>query len=151
MIKSARRNWLDGIRKVVASPPAESLVVVPASSPVAKIGRIGKATITAEPGAMKISPTNPEEIWPYRRKELINRVNSLLSSGTKVGPHDIECIKSVYGVLKNPEFAFRPHSKASPQYSEAFASWIADQCKKDAGFLQKTRGAAHAVAKTVHS
>jgi predicted HTH transcriptional regulator len=68
MITSARRNWLNGIRKVVAYPPAEPLVVLPASSPAAKIGRIGKATISTEPGAVKLAPTNPEEIWPYAQK-----------------------------------------------------------------------------------
>jgi hypothetical protein len=82
-----------------------------------------------------------------RRKELLTRINSLLGSGAKVGAHDIECIKKVYDVLKNPEFAFRSHSKASPQYSEGFAAWIVGQCRKDASFLQKTRTAAHALHK----
>ncbi|HXZ01785.1 MAG TPA: ATP-binding protein [Stellaceae bacterium] len=141
MIKHARRNWLSGIRKVVASPPGQTLTIVPESSPLAKIGQIDKVTISTEPGAVRIAPTNPEDIWPHRRKELISRINAMLGPGRRVGTHDIECIKITHNVLNNPRFAFRPHSRSSPQYSEEFAIWIAEQCNKDEGFLEKARAA----------
>lgn len=134
-----RKTWLGGIRKVVEAPAGHNVTVVPATAGGSGHGHMISATISADPTAPKVAPLNAEEVWPYRRIDVIREVNKLLGKGRRINSHDIVCINRIYQVLKQPQFAYKPHHLASPQYSMAFVAWIVDQVGKDNNFLKKNR------------
>lgn len=142
-IENARTSWVKGIRKVVEVPPGHSITVV-SSPPTLRNGTRQSegmaisAEISAAPGAVRIVPQNAEALWPHRQKELLREANKEISPA--INGHDILCINSHLKVLKNhPEFAYKPHKLASPQYSKKYASWIIDQFKQDPKFFKRVR------------
>lgn len=119
-----RKEGLGGIRKVVEAPAGRPVgIVVPHNANSAALTvRIGN-----DPNAVSVVPSNAEEIWPYRQKELIERVNTLLS-GAKINSHDVQCINRSLNVFGgHPEFAYRPHSKMPGQYSERYVRWMIER------------------------
>ena len=86
-------------------------------------------------------PQNAEEIWPHRQKALLREVNKHLPAGSKINSHDIKCVKDKFDIVKSAEFAYRSHHLASPQYSDAFATWLVDEFRKDNQFFKRARQA----------
>ena len=134
-LDAIRATWLGGIREVVEAGAGQSVQVVRLDE-----GGIS-ARIASEPGAVPVVPQNPEEIWPYKQRDLIGHVVRRLPTGTRFNGHDVKCIKLVEGIspASRPDFVFRPHEKSSPQYSAGFAEWVVEQCERDADFLGKAR------------
>jgi hypothetical protein len=57
-----------------------------------------------------------------------------------INGHDITCINKELDLLKNhPEFVYKPHKLASPQYSDAFANWLINEFEKDRQFFTRMR------------
>jgi hypothetical protein len=138
-IARARSTWLGGIRKVVEAKPSDTVTVLSNSAMSPKYGSIVNAAVSGDPSALRIAPTNAEEIWPHRQKDLIDKVNKALGDA-KINSHDIVCVKSKFDILKShPEFAYKPHKLASPQYSDSFVDWLVDQYKKNKNFFKKAR------------
>jgi hypothetical protein len=139
-ITKARKTWLGGIRKVVETSPGQSVVVTTQAPSVPPPGSVIHALITANAGATQFVPSNAEEIWPHRQKDLVSAVNTKLPHGKTINPYDVQCIKQVFNVLKDhPEFAYKPHRLASPQYSDAFVDWIVLQVTENDRFFPETR------------
>lgn len=144
-IDEVRRSWLGGIRKVVEAPPGHVLSVV--SSPLSNKSGVPQAkgmAITAEmsagPGAVRMVPQNAEELWPHRQKELLEAVNKAIKAPRQINGHDILCINTHLNVLKaHPEFAYKPHRRASPQYSDEYVRWIVLQYGHDPKFFDRMR------------
>lgn len=144
-IERVRTGWLGGIRKVVEAPAGHAITVIsspmPASGGIPKIeGMAIKAEVSAGPGAVKIVPQNAEEIWPYRQKDLLDKINKELKISPAVNGHDVLCINTHLNVLKaRPDFAYKPHKLASPQYNDAYANWIVSQYRQDPKFFVRMR------------
>lgn len=141
-IDKIRRSWMGGIRKVVEAPAGHIINVV--SSPKSGMPHLEGMSITAEinasPGAVRIVPQNAEEIWPYRQKELLQAINTIIKKSPPVNGHDILCINNHLNTLKDhPEFAYKPHRLASPQYSEGYAGWIIKEYRNDPRFFERIR------------
>jgi hypothetical protein len=142
-IERVRKNWIGGIRKVVEAPAGHVINVV--SSPTdfttdspAK-GLAVTAQISADPGSVRVVPQNAEGIWPYRQKELLKKVNKQIHPA-RINGHDIICINGEFDVLgSHPEFAYKPHKLASPQYSDQFVAWLVNQYKTDPRFFTRMR------------
>jgi hypothetical protein len=99
-----------------------------------------QAAISSDPSAMKFTPTNAGDIWPHRQIDVIREVNKELAGDAKINTHDILCIKKKYDIVKSrPEFAYKPHRLAGPQYSPAFVEWLVAEYKKNKNFFQKAR------------
>jgi hypothetical protein len=133
---------MGGIRKVVEAPAGHVINVV--SSPKSGIPHLEGMAITAEisatPGAVRVMPQNAEELWPYRQKDLLQAINIVIKQSPPVNGHDILCINSHLNTLKDhPEFAYKPHRLASPQYSAAYAGWIIKQYENDGRFFRRLR------------
>jgi schlafen family protein len=126
-------------REIVETGPEETVTVISSSAMSPKYGSIVKAAVTNDPTAVRVAPSNAEEIWPYRQVDVIREVNKRL--GEKViNPFDITCLKSNLEIFKkHPEYAYKPHSMTSPQYSDAFVEWLVDQHKKNKNFFKKVR------------
>jgi hypothetical protein len=139
-IERARKSWLSGIRKVVETKPDEAVTVISSSMMSTKHGSIVKASMSNDPAALRIAPTNAEEIWPHRQIELIREVNKKIGDSAKITSHDVLCVKEKYDILKTrPEFAYKSHKLASPQYSDAFIDWLLAEYKKNKNFFQRAR------------
>ena len=99
-----------------------------------------EARISNDPGAPGFVPLNAETIWPWRQKNFLKVVNRSLAGVVVVNGHDILCINRKYKILKTrSDFAYKPHTLASPQYNQAYADWIVQQVRDDAGFLKECR------------
>jgi hypothetical protein len=147
-VEKARKTWLGGIRKVVEAAPDDTVTVIASSVMTPKFGSIVKAAMSSDPSAMRVAPTNAEEIWPHRQKDLLRKVNERLGASGKITSHDIVCVKEKFDILKShPEFAYKPHKLTSPQYSDAFAEWLIEQYQKNKTFFQKAREEHRAKAK----
>jgi Schlafen, AlbA_2 len=142
-IERIRRSWLGGIRKVVESPAGHAINVVsspldPKAKSSSDKGLSITAQLTADPGALKVVPQNASELWPYRQKDLLKEINKRVSPS--INGHDITCINKELDLLKtHPEFLYKPHKLASPQYSDAFVAWVADEFEKDRQFFTRMR------------
>jgi hypothetical protein len=138
-IAKVRRSWLGGIRKVVRAEASETVTVI-SSARTPKDGEVIAAKMTADPSAIKVVPGNAEEIWPHRQKDLIREVNKRLGKAAHVNSHDIFCIKKVFDVMtKRPDFAYRSHHLASPQFSDAFIEWIVKEFEANNRFFETAR------------
>ena len=144
-MEKIRKDWLGGIRKVVESPAGHAISVV--SSPVSSKsgaprleGMSIRAKVTADPGAVRFVPENAEEIWPHRQKDLLREINKEIKKSPPINGHDILCINTRLDVLKkHPEFAYKPHKLASPQYSDEYVKWIVVQYRQDQKFFDRAR------------
>lgn len=100
-------------------------------------GEGGEATAVVE------VPKDPSSTHPYRRTELVKRVNEVLGGSVTVTTHDIQCIVTNYNVKKRPEFFYQGRITGSPgQYSNRFVEWVAHQYELDHAFFTKQRSKA---------
>ena len=77
---------------------------------------------------------------PYRQTEVVRTVNERV--GRKlVSGYDLQCVRKVYDAAHRPEFFHRPKF-GSPQYSEAFVSWLVSEWEKDE-FFEKAKAIIH--------
>ena len=137
-LASARKEWSAGIRKVIRAPAGSTISVVSLDVADVHLAEVAAGEVGAKKGAVSIVPRNAEEIWPYRRSELLQRVNAALG-GAPLNAHDIQCINWKLDVLHRPDFAYRPHHQASVQYSPAYADWIVTQMRVNPPFLRRAR------------
>jgi hypothetical protein len=137
-LATARKEWSAGISKVIRAPAGSTISVVSPDVADIHLADVAAGEVAAKKGAMSVVPRNAEEIWPYRRSELLQRVNATLG-GVPLNAHDIQCINWKLGVLQRPDFAYRPHHQASVQYSPAYADWIVTQMRANPTFLRRAR------------
>ena len=131
-----RSSWLDGIQKVVTAPVGATISVLPGE--VELSGGNGTAVrLVNDESAPAFKAVRTDLLYPYRQKELVAQVNKLLG-GRVVSTHDIVCVRKIHRVDSQPTFFYKPQY-SSPQYSDAFAQWMADQHHVDEEFFEKTR------------
>lgn len=137
-LEKIRESWLGDIRKVVEAGPGQTIRIIPEAHDAEGVinARIGN-----DPNAGVFRPDNAEEHWPYRQNQLIARVLRELPDGTRFNGYDVQCIRYQHNIQpeNRPEFVFKPHENASPQYSEGFAEWIVAEQTGDPNFLTITR------------
>lgn len=139
-VERRRKTWLRNIRKVVEASPDQDVLVVSRSEArgaglTASIGRIVNAS-----DAPGVYPVDADTVWPYRGKDLLKRMNQVLGVSPKVNTFDMQVIRAVYDLEKtHPDFVYRPFSRSSPQYSEAFIEWLLRQYERDPQFFERTR------------
>jgi hypothetical protein len=134
-----RSSWLDGITKVVTAPIGATISVLPAEVKLTGAESATGVRLVNDESAPAFKAYRTDLLYPYRQKELVTRVNTLLD-GHKVTPHDVHCVRKTRGVDAQPNFFYKPQF-SSPQYSEAFAEWMVDQYRADDQFFIKAREA----------
>jgi hypothetical protein len=146
-VHEAQRDWLAGIRKVVHAPAGHSVVVLPPSGVASAGGVSVEAKISGRASASFV-PRNAEEIWPHRQQGLLNAVNRHLPRVAWINGYDVMCVNRKYDVLRSrPDFAYKPHHLASPQYSPAYADWLIAQFRANSAFFREARAAYQAAKK----
>lgn len=88
-------------------------------------------------------PKDPSSTHPYRRTELVKKLNEVLGAGVTVTTHDIQCIVTNHNIKKRAEFFYQSRIRGAPgQYSHRFVEWIVQQYTRDPEFFTKQRSRA---------
>ena len=138
-VDRVRSSWLDGIHKVVTAPLGATISVLTDEVRLSGAEDATGVRLVNDENAPAFKAMRTDLLYPYRQKELVTRVNSRLQ-GIKISGHDVHCVRKAHGIDSNLNFFYKPQY-SSPQYSEAFAEWIAQQHSVDADFFQKARDA----------
>jgi len=139
-LEHVRKSWLGNIRKVVGAPAGARVEVLASDVRESSVRSATPIRLVDDPQAPAYRKIDPNITHPYRQKELVKRVNELLKGAVKVTPYDIQCVRRVHAAEKRGEWYYKPNF-ASPQYSDGFAMWIAEQHGKDPDFFSKCRAA----------
>jgi hypothetical protein len=134
-----RSSWLDGITKVVTAPPGATVGVLPADVQLSGTEEATGVRLVNDESAPAFKTVRTDLLYPYRRKELVAKVNALLGSHTISG-HDVYSVLKEFAIDGNPNFYYKPQY-SSPQYSQAFAEWMVEQYRVDQNFFEKSREA----------
>jgi hypothetical protein len=132
-----RKHLMQNFRKLSAAPEeSEVIVVTPNASPA---GTVDRFRVVDDPDAPAVARTDFDITHPYRQKELISSLNDRFGAHI-VGPYEILSVRRVHAVDDVPEFFHRPKF-GSPQYSNAFVSWITNEYQRDPDFFTKAKDA----------
>jgi hypothetical protein len=139
-LERIRDEWLGNIREVMEAPPGARLAVVTTDEEDEE-GRPRTIRLTTDDAAPLYGMLSPDETHPHRQTELIARVNEVLPQGVTINPHDVLSVRRAHDIdpTTHPEFAHQLRYGGSPQYSDAFVDWIAEQYALDDQFFEKTR------------
>jgi len=139
-VERLRSSWLDGIQRVVTAPTGSVVRVLP---PEVKLdsAALGATPVrlTHDPSAPTLNVAEFDALYPYRQKEVINRLATLLP-GVKVTPFDIQCIRRFHGLDADPTYSAQTKF-GSRQYSEAFIDLIVVNYTGDEEYFQKAKEA----------
>ncbi len=134
-IGRVRRDLVKNVRKASNAPRgSEVIVVTPKSGPA---GTVDRFRVVDDPSAPAVARTDFDVTHPFRQKELVNTINDRL--GERIaGPYEIQCVRRAYNIDSRPEFFHRPKF-GSPQYSDAFVSWLITEYQRDPQFFENAK------------
>lgn len=134
-----RSSWLDGIKKVVTAPVGTTVSVLPAEVRLSGAEEATSVRLVNDESAPAFKAVRTDLLYPFRQKELVARVNTLLGAPT-ISAHDVYSVRKTYAIDAEPNFYYKPKF-SSPQYSQAFAGWMVDHFREDPDFFIKAREA----------
>ncbi len=148
-VEQVREQWKAGMRLVTEAPEGARLAVVQATGtdPAAIPTRF---RLTNDPAAPVYGQLSPDQTHPFRQSQLLPELNKRLSPGSAVNPYDLLAVRRVLGIdaTTRPDFVYQPRwPNSSPQYSEEFVDWLAEQARADPQFFEKARARFHATPK----
>lgn len=141
-LQEARKEWMAGVRKVVAAPSGSTVTVLPPGVRQSNSPDATPIRITSNPTAPEYRLVDPDVTHPWRGKELITEINKKLPDGKKINQHHIRSLRVLYDIDSNAEF-FHKSKFASPQYSAALYEWLLDQYTRDGQFFVKAADEFH--------
>lgn len=137
-LESIRREWLDGVRKVVNAPEGSSVSIF---SGEVKESRSPDATpirLVDDPNAPGYRLIDHDTTYPHRQTELIDVVNGMLPNNVEINTYDVLAVRRTCNIDDDPRFCHTPKF-GSPQYSDGFAQWIVEQYKQNNNFFHEAR------------
>lgn len=137
-IDMVRREWLQGVRKVILAPPGAQVTVLPSDVVQSTSLSATPIRITDDPGAPGYRIVNPDETHPYRQKELLQVVNRRLPRGIKINTFDLLSVRRVHHIQDREDFVYESRY-GSPQYSDGFANWLVASYSEDNDFFISAR------------
>ena len=91
-------------------------------------------------------PKDHGRTHPYRQKEVIAQINSVLVGANRMNQHDFQCVFKAYDVKKRPGLYYKGTVQGSPsQYSQGFLEWLMRQYGNDNTFVAKARQKAKSI------
>ncbi len=119
---------------------------VPIDIKLAFVRNPDKADVVLSPGAggqpalVVEVPKDPDRTHPYRLTEAVENVNQQLGEDDKINREDILAVKVAHEIPKKPNYHYLSKIPGrSPQYSEAFVSWMLEKRAKDPSFFLRAR------------
>jgi hypothetical protein len=132
-----RRDLMRNLRRVSTAPTGSEIIVVPPASGPA--GEVERFRVVDDPSAPALSRTDFDVTHPFRQKEVATAFNERTGQQL-IGPYELQCVRRAFGIDARPEFFHRPKF-GSPQYSDAFVSWLLSEWRRDPTFFDKAREA----------
>ena len=135
-LASLRRQWLSGVRKIVAAPIGSVVTVSPTGVTQSRDPSAVPIRITDDPNAPQYRLVNPDETHPLRQKEVIGEVNREARPSPLLNQHSFRAIRAVHSADAKPEFVHKSKF-SSPQYSLSFVEWLKRSIAEDPLFVTK--------------
>jgi len=104
------------------------------------VGTIPSVRITSDPNAPGVRGISAEDTCNMRQMDVLRRLLEILGTTERITSHDLQCVRKAHRVDEHPEWFWKPHFSA-PQYSEAYAQWLATQFRENANFFWDARQA----------
>jgi hypothetical protein len=140
-LERIKDSWLGNIRKVVEAPIGHVVQMLPPNVIMKETNDATAIRITDDVDAPVYKIENPDNICPFRQKDIVNKINEKHRLEEKINQYDIQAIIHVF-VIDNSKPNFYYKSLYGPkQYSQAFVDWILGEHIKDTMFFHKTREA----------
>lgn len=80
----------------------------------------------------------PHQSHPYFQCEIVSKFNTLVGAEV-INRHDLVCVVKRYRVDHRPEFYYKNPKQGSPQYSQAYLSWLHTQYRENQRFFIDAR------------
>lgn len=138
-VKTIRREWLDGVRKVVSAPQGSAVTVFSGEVKESKSPGATPIRLVDDPQAPGYRLIDHDTTYPHRQTELIKVVNGMLPKGIQINTYDILAVRRTHGIGGDARYCHTPKFGSS-QYSDAFAQWIVEEHKKNSDFFKEARG-----------
>lgn len=122
-LESIRKEWLDGVRKVVRAPEGSLVSILNGEVRQSSSPNATPIRIVNDPNAPAFRAVNPDDTHPYRQKELLNIINTKLSGMAKVNSYDVLAVRKTYDSDKDKQYVYLSKF-AAPQYSDEFVNWL---------------------------
>jgi Putative DNA-binding domain/EC042_2821-lke REase len=164
-LEQVKGFWLDGIGKIMAAPAGSDVQIVQRAitltnsdeaAPVrlttdgnAPAIGIDNVTLKDAPGAIAIRLTNEEnapklsvmqadKLYPYRQKELLEKLAERLDNKSRISSHDLQCVRRTHKIDDDPMFSYQ--AQHSPRkYTENFVEWLLSKNAENPQFFQQAR------------
>jgi hypothetical protein len=140
-LERIKDSWLGNIRKVVEAPVDHIVQVLPPNVIMKESPEATAIRITEDLNAPVYKIENPDDICPFRQKDVVSKINQNMKAMEKINQYDIQAIIHVHSIdTLKPNFYYK--SLYGPkQYSQAFIDWIIANHQKNPLFFLKTREA----------
>jgi hypothetical protein len=134
-LSRVREEWFRNVRLVSEAEPGTQVVMVSPTAPFANV------RLSDDPSAPAVRVRNLSETHPYRQSEAIKKIKQSAKSAGTMNSHDIQCVKLAENLNPDtrPDLVHRPHSLASPQYSEAFVQFVSEKIAANSNYLIECR------------
>ncbi len=136
-MEKRKESWLSNVKKVMEAPSDHLVHILPQNVKVSTTESATPVRLTNDSSAPKVQLVDPDEIYKYRRKEVIDEINKKIKDHT-VNSRDIQTVVFAHDISSNGNYLYKP-TYSSPQYSEAFIDWVCNQYEIDGDFFQKAR------------
>jgi hypothetical protein len=128
-VREMQDQLVKGMRRVSEAPRG-----------TARAGLDGAVAVrmTLNPDAQGVIAVDRHEIFPYRQKDIIERLKKALPAGLVPNTYDLQAINKIHKIAADKNLSWQPDF-SSRQYSEAFVEWIVDKVSNEKKFLKRTR------------
>lgn len=137
-LESIRKDWMDGVKKVVRAPSGSQVTVLAADVRESASNEATPIRIVDDANAPAYRRIDYDISHPYRQRELVAAINKRLPSGVQISAYDVLAVRRTNGIDSRDEFCHHPKF-GSAQYSDGFADWIVASYEKDKEFFLTTR------------
>lgn len=133
-----RKALLGDLRKVVTAPRGATVHVLAPKKRGDPTPSALPIRLVDDPSAPAFRQVNTDATYPYRQTELLEAINQRIGGGYHVNTHDLQCVRRVYAIDKQPKYLHKPKF-GSPQYSDDYLLWVIQQFRADPAFFSKAR------------
>lgn len=138
-LEEIRKEWQDGVRKVVTAPTGSSVAVLPAEVVHSPSPTATPIRIVDDESAPAFRLVDPNQTHPYRQMDVLREMKARVRALARLTAYDIYVVRKVHRIDDQERFFYRPKF-GSPQYSEDFVQYLIDEHNTDPAFFAKARG-----------
>ena len=139
-VEARRKEWLDGIRRIVEAPKGSRVEIVPGSSLISKDSESRPIRLTDDPKAKAVPALNPNTTHPYRATQAAREIARRLGDKVHVSRVTVTDMKWYLGLQNDIKYCWNPKFiGASTQYSEAFVDKVVSEYNKDGQVFEEVR------------